>query len=230
MCRVYMGVNKKQIYKWVFIFSVVMNVVTIGYFIDRKVVFGYLRDRQFQKQKWDALYSTKSDSQEIVFIGTSLTQGFLLRNTFDNNHLKNMGFGGLENEAILQVLKKVIIRKPPKIFLEAGINDLRHGRDMDKAYNSFVQMCTITRRLSPATKLYVQSVLPTLTPSLNLKIKAYNSRVAAYCLSNHLTYIDMYNSFLVDDKLNAMATTEGIHLTPYGYHLWKKQLEKYIAE
>jgi lysophospholipase L1-like esterase len=225
-----MRVNKKVIYKWLFVVSVMLNVITAGYFIDRKVYFGYMRRHQFEKQKWDALFSTQRDNQEIIFIGTSLTEGFALRSNFDNIHLKNMGFAGLETDEILENLKRIIVRKPPKIFLEAGINDVRNGKNMDKAYNNFVEMNTVAKAASPATKLYVQSVLPTLNSQFNQKIKAYNRRVADYCLINHVTYIDMYDHFLVDNKLNALATTDGIHLTPYGYYLWKKQIEKYIAE
>jgi len=225
-----MPANKKIIYKWLFIISVALNIITVGYFIDRKMFFGYMRRHQFEKQKWDALFSAKTDSQEIIFIGTSLTEGFALRSTFDNIHLKNMGFAGLETDRILKNLKRIIVRKPPKIFLEAGINDVRNGKRMEDAYNNFVQMCMVVKAASPATKLYVQSVLPTLSNQFNQKIKAYNLRVANYCLTNHVVYIDIYDCFLVDNKLNALATTDGIHLTPYGYYLWKKQLEKYIAE
>jgi lysophospholipase L1-like esterase len=225
-----MPVNKRLIYKWLFIVSIALNVITAGYFIDRKIFFGMIRRHQFEKQKWDALFSTQTDNQEIIFIGTSLTEGFTLRNSFGNIHLKNMGFAGLETDEILKNLERIIGRKPPKIFLEAGINDVRNGKSMDDAYNNFVQMCTVVKDASPATKLYVQSVLPTLNNQFNQKIKAYNRRVADYCLINHVTYIDMYDCFLVDNKLNALATTDGIHLTPYGYYLWKTQLEKYIAE
>lgn len=225
-----MPVNKRLIYKWLFITSIALNVITAAYFIDRKIVFGYIRRQQFEKHKWDALFNTKTDKQEIIFIGTSLTEGFALRSSFDDIHLKNMGFAGLETSGILANLKRIIVRKPPKIFLEAGINDVRNGRSMDDAYNNFVHMCLVVKANSPSTKLYVQSVLPTLSEQFNQKIKAYNRRMANYCLSKHLVYIDMYDYFLVDNKLNALATTDGIHLTPYGYYLWKKQLEKYIAE
>jgi lysophospholipase L1-like esterase len=225
-----MPVNKKVIYKWLFAVSVILNLVTVGYFIDRKVYFGYMRRHQFEKQKWNALFSTQTDKQEIIFIGTSLTEGFALRSTFDNIHLKNMGFAGLETDEILKNLKRIIVRKPPKIFLEAGINDVRNGKSMDNAYNNFVQMCTVVKAVSPATRLYVQSVLPTLSNQFNQKIKDYNRKVASYCLANHVIYIDMYDGFLADNKLNALATTDGIHLTPYGYYLWKMQLEKYITE
>lgn len=224
-----MTVNKKLIYKWVFVISIALNIITVGYFIDRKILFAYRRQHQFEQQKWQVLFSTKSDNQEIIFIGTSLTEGFALRSSFNNVHLKNMGFGGAENKDILTNLERIIKRKPPRIFLEAGINDIRDGRDSSLMYNDFVAMCTLVKKSSPATKLYVQSVLPTLSNKFNAKIKAYNSKVTAYCLLNQLSYIDMYNYFIQDGRLNALATIDGIHLTPYGYYLWKKQLEPYIS-
>jgi lysophospholipase L1-like esterase len=140
-----------------------------------------------------------------------------------------MGFGGADNKDILNNLERIIKRKPPKIFLEAGINDIRNGRDSSLMYKDFVTMCAVVKKNSPATKLYVQSVLPTLSNKFNSKIKAYNDKVTAYCKLNQLTYIDMYSYFIQDGRLNALATVDGIHLTPYGYYLWKKQLEPYIS-
>lgn len=225
-----MAVNKKLIYKYIFIISIALNVLTLGYFIDRKVFFGIRRQHQFEQQKWNALFSTQQDSTEIIFIGTSLTQNFHLRNDFNNIHLKNMGFGGAETPAILNNLKRIITRKPPKIFLEAGINDVRNGRDMDAAFKNFVEMCTVSKTVSPGTRLYVQSVLPTLTSKFNTKIEVYNNQIMSYCKLHSVSYIDMYADFIVDGKLNPLATIDGIHLTPYGYYLWKKHLLPYINE
>lgn len=224
-----MVVNKKMIFKWALIISITLNLATIAYFIDRKVYFPYMRGRAFEDRKWQALFSTPSDKQEIIFIGTSLTQGFSLKSTFNNIHLKNMGFGGLETADILNNLKRIVVRKPPVIFLEAGINDVRNGRDMNVAFENFVEMCTLTKKISPQTRLYVQSVLPTTNNNFNIKIDTYNKRMQDYCSLNHLIYIDMYNSFMQDGQLNAMATTDGVHLTPYGYYLWKQQLLPYIG-
>lgn len=225
-----MAVNKRIIYKGLFIVSIALNIITIGYFINRKIYFGYMRRHQFEKQKWNALFSAKRDPRETIFIGTSLTEGFALRSSFNNIHLKNMGFAGAESEDILNNLERIIVRKPSKIFLEAGINDVRNGRDMEIAYKNFVKICVITKSSSPATKLYVQSVLPTLTPRFNLLIKAYNTRVLKYCRLNNIIYINMYDSFINDDMLNSLATTDGVHLTPYGYYLWRKQLEPYVTQ
>ena len=141
-----------------------------------------------------------------------------------------MGFGGTETPAILSNLKRIIVRKPPKIFLEAGINDVRNGRDMDAAFKNFVEMCTVSKTVSPGTRLYVQSVLPTLASKFNIKIEAYNNQMMSYCKLHSITYINLYPDFVVDDKLNPLATTDGVHLTPYGYYLWKKHLLPYINE
>jgi lysophospholipase L1-like esterase len=223
------AVNKKLVYKYIFILSIALNVVTLGYFIDRKVFLGIRRRHQFEQQKWNALFSTQRDSSEIIFIGTSLTQNFHLRNDFNNIHLKNMGFGGTETSAILSNLKRIIVRKQPKIFLEGGINDVRNGRDMDAAFKNFEEMCTVAKAVSPGTKLFVQSVLPTMTSKFNARIEAYNSRIMNYCKVHNIPYIDMYHDFIVDGKLNPLATVDGIHLTPYGYYLWKKHLLPYIT-
>jgi lysophospholipase L1-like esterase len=225
-----MAFNKKLIYKWVFIVSIVLNLVAAAHFINKKFYDDYWRRHQFEKRKWSALFSTKTDNQEIIFIGTSLTEKFSLQASFNNKHLKNMGFGGSKAPDILTTLKRIIVRKPPKIFLEFGINDIRGNREIDTIYKDFVEICTVAQNTSPNTRLYVQSVFPTLTPAFNLKTKVYNGKVAAYCKLHNLIYIDMYDKFIVDDKLNTLATTDGIHFTPYGYYLWKKQLEPYVAD
>ncbi|GAA3962023.1 GDSL-type esterase/lipase family protein [Mucilaginibacter dorajii] len=225
-----MAINKKLIYKYIFIISIALNVLTIGYFIDKKVLFGIESRHQFERQKWNELFSTAHDSTEIIFIGTSLTQNFRLQEEFNNPHLKNMGFGGTETPAILNNFKRIIVRKPPKIFLEGGINDVQNGLNMDDAFKNFVEMCTLAKTVSPRTKLFVQSVLPTMTSKFNERIEGYNSRIMDYCKVHNIPYINMYHDFIVDGKLNPLATIDGIHLTPYGYYLWKKHLLPYINE
>lgn len=97
-------------------------------------------------------------------------------------------------------------------------------------FKDFTAMCTVAKTVSPGTKLYVQSVLPTLTSKFNTLIEVYNSLVMSYCKANGIIYINMYPDFVVDGKLNPLATTDGIHLTPYGYYLWKKHLLPYINQ
>jgi lysophospholipase L1-like esterase len=72
----------------------------------------------------------------------------------------NRGIGGDITYGVLKRLDDVINRQPKKLFILLGINDI--GKDIPDsviAYNYF-KIIKQVKEKSPATKIYVQSILP----------------------------------------------------------------------
>ncbi|MGZ4043897.1 MAG: GDSL-type esterase/lipase family protein, partial [Bacteroidia bacterium] len=65
-----------------------------------------------------------TDTNSIIFLGTSLTQQFELAELFHNSTIKNRGIVGDVTESALLRLGPVVRCRPKKIFIELGINDL----------------------------------------------------------------------------------------------------------
>lgn len=166
---------------------------------------------------------------DIVFLGTSLTQGFPLQEMFADCRLKNRGIGGNTTNDILARLTEVTNGRPAKVFLEAGTNDIGHQIATDSIFGNFVKIIKIIKKASPLTKVYVQSVLP-FGNNNEPSIVTYNNKVNQYCIANNLTYINLYPLYLRNLTLNKDYTTDGTHLNSTGYFIWANKIKNSIYE
>ncbi|HPI85609.1 MAG TPA: GDSL-type esterase/lipase family protein, partial [Bacteroidales bacterium] len=68
-------------------------------------------------------------SDDIVFLGDSLTEGFDLQHYFNLPNLKNRGISGDTTYQVLYRLEEIWNSKPAGLFLMIGINDMFQGED-----------------------------------------------------------------------------------------------------
>lgn len=208
--------------------SVLMNAVLAGYFVDRRIKFK--RSQQPAINWFDVANEGKSaiqdslplDSNDAVFVGTSITEGFpaeLLPG-------KNRGIGGNEAHHILGRIGKIAACKPKKIFVEVGLGDFYTSqRPVDTVYNNILKIVGEVCRLSPGTKVYIQSVLPVHGTHGFVKdsIELLNSR-----LKKHPYYIDLYNAFSRGGQQDATLFYDGCHPNYTGYKKWALLLKPYL--
>jgi len=184
---------------------------------------------KYNQAELDLFKSLPHSKSDIVFLGTSLTQGFPLQESFNNAHIKNRGIGGNTTVDILNRLDEVIDGKPQKIFIEIGTNDIGQKHSIDSTFSNLKQIITIIRSKSPESTIYVQSVLP-FGKNNSKQIELYNSKVSAYCADNKITFIDLYPHFLRNGTIKNELTCDGTHLVASGYLLWKDLIFKYVKE
>ncbi|WP_029458376.1 GDSL-type esterase/lipase family protein [Solidesulfovibrio alcoholivorans] len=163
-------------------------------------------------------------AMQIVFCGDSITKGWEIYNLFDQP--RKVFINGVESCTSADILKRIepIARKKPhKLFLMIGINEISARKRIIDNYDKIIKKI---QELSPYTLIYVQSILPTRTDTIdNADVIATNDRLRELVArQNHFVrYLDLYASFLADDgKLGPNFTEDGIHLTKNGYSLWKK--------
>jgi lysophospholipase L1-like esterase len=221
--------------KIVLLISLALNFITVVYFSSRFVYYKYYYAKvdlayvQKLRQNWHTLLTAPADSAEIIFSGTSITQGFPLQLAFNNPHIINAGVGGSETRYTLSQVKQLVKRKPFKLFLETGINDLSHYRKTDTVFKRFVKITQAVKSGSPGTVLYVQSVFPTAYPDLNNRIISYNQRVSNYCQLHQIAYINLYPLFLKNGFIDPELTLDGIHISDKGYAVWKSGIARYVS-
>ncbi|MBN1639420.1 MAG: hypothetical protein JW866_10660 [Ignavibacteriales bacterium] len=188
-------------------------------------------------QRFSLFESFPNDSNEIIFLGNSITDGCEWSELFKDLRIKNRGISGDISEGILDRLDKVLEGKPDKIFLMIGINDLAFGVEFDTIIMNYKKIISSVFLKSPNTKLFIQSVLP-VNPNFEKfknhtnktnEIIKLNTELVKLCEFNSLTYIDLYSHF-VDEKnyLSTIYTNDGLHLLGPGYLLWKSLVEEYI--
>ena len=93
-------------------------------------------------------------------LGNSITNGCEWAELLGNSNVVNRGISGDTVEGIQARLGSIIKAAPAKIFLMIGVNDVSHDLTADSIATSIGELVHRIRTQSPATKLYLQSLLP----------------------------------------------------------------------
>ena len=106
---------------------------------------------------FNAIPATKND---IVFIGNSITDGGEWIELFNDLRMKNRGISGDITAGVLNRINDVANRKPAKVFLMIGVNDLAKGLTVDSVVKNILLIASYLRQEAPSTKLFIQSIFP----------------------------------------------------------------------
>jgi lysophospholipase L1-like esterase len=181
-----------------------------------------------------ALPRTKND---IIFVGNSITDGGNWSELFGDIHIKNRGISGDVTKGVLNRLGEVVNRKPAKLFLLIGTNDLAHGVPPDTVIKNILRIVSLVYQYSPTTRMYIQSIFPVnknfseFPPHVNKgkDIKYINRQLEHDADSAQYTYIDVYDALVNQkDQLNPEYTNDGLHLLGPGYTVWKHVIYPYV--
>lgn len=177
---------------------------------------------------------------DIVFLGNSITDGGEFTELFDNKKIKNRGIVSDVISGVRERLYQVTDHNPSKIFLLIGINDISHNLSVDRLASEYEKLVAEIREQSPATKLYIQSIMPINNDFgryKNLKgkegvIKALNMRLNDIANRNGAIYVDLW-PVLADPrtgKLRREFTNDGLHLLGKGYDVWANAIRDMVTE
>jgi lysophospholipase L1-like esterase len=97
---------------------------------------------------------------EVIFLGNSITDGAEWSELFNSTTVLNRGISGDRTLGILNRLDEVTKRKPSKLFLLIGTNDLAGDILVQDVVDNTLLIAQIVKKESPGTKLYIQSILP----------------------------------------------------------------------
>ena len=168
--------------------------------------------------------------RDIVFLGNSINDGSEWYELFNDIRIKNRGISGDMTPGILHRLKEVTDRKPAKVFLMIGINDLGRGVSPDSVVKNILLINDYIQQESPSTKVFIESILP-VNPSFG-KFTGQVSKGAQVIRANQLLknasakhrfeYIDLHSKFVdAQGLLDAKYTNDGLHLVGAGYQHWR---------
>ncbi|MES2773033.1 MAG: family 20 glycosylhydrolase [Bacteroidota bacterium] len=183
-----------------------------------------------------SLPQTKGD---IIFLGNSITDGGEWSELFQDNRLKNRGISGDISAGVMHRLDEITQRKPAKLFLMIGINDLAKGITPDSLLKNLYFIAEYMNQHTPATQVYVQSLLPVNNgfgkfgghTGKAAEIVYVNAQLKKYALSKHYSFIDLHTEFCdASGKLDKRYTNDGLHLTGEGYLLWKHFVYPYVFD
>lgn len=176
-------------------------------------------------------------SEDILFVGNSLTDGAEWAELFQNKHIKNRGISGDMTDGVYDRLPALLQGKPAQIFLLIGTNDIPRGKSVEDIAAGIHKIIKKIKQDSPRTQLFVQSLLP-LNPQYNMFpghvarweiIPDINKAIEQIAREENLTYIDLFSRFADSEgKLKGEYTNDGLHLLGSGYLLWKEIITPYL--
>ena len=95
---------------------------------------------QFYYQRSTLFEKLPIDSDDIVFLGNSITNGCEWHELFNNPNIKNRGISSDVSMGVYDRLDPIIKGKPAKIFLMIGINDIAHHLSTDSIVKNITQI------------------------------------------------------------------------------------------
>lgn len=219
--------------------SLIFNFLLIGFFIGKRIYYSNSGPKSIQQAEtwadmWNrgrvtVLNDSKIDTGDIVFIGDSITEGFLVSEIFGNK-AKNQGISSNLTRHVLSRISSVADAHPKKVILTIGVNDLREDVAEDTILNNLRNIIAIIRNQSPKTMIIVNSIFPTNGQYIftQPKISAFNIQLHGYCNLQGIPYVDVYNALLKNNQLDSAYTFDGIHLNDAGYRIWKDRIADYV--
>jgi lysophospholipase L1-like esterase len=177
------------------------------------------------------LYRTRS--AEIVMLGNSITFGVNWNEFLGRSGVVNRGIPSDLLEGFLHRLEGIIQLHPAVVCIMGGINDLYEDIHPDTVFvryravvdtlrkHGIVPIIQSTLFVSPRWKRYEKK---------NLAVAQLNDLLRAFADWERLEYLDLNAVLSRDGVLQEEFTTDGVHLTPRGYELWRNALEPVLMK
>lgn len=223
-----------------------MNFLKNAYCLILSFIIAFSFTTQAQVVKWDSTHRPakyvelvskfKAEpfvKNDIVFLGNSITAGTDWGKLLGISNAKNRGISGDITFGVLERLQEVIDRKPSKVFILIGINDISRNIPDQVILTNYKKIIERIKKGSKKTQIYFYTLLP-----VNASFEKFKNH---YGKDEHILYlndqirllkakkveiIDLYPAFIDGDKrLKAEVTKDGLHLIPSGYEIWKNLLQ-----
>lgn len=188
-------------------------------------------DLPFRNHRYDSFKVLEVNSNNIVFLGNSITNMHEWWEAFDNHNIINRGNSGAVSDELLANLESIATGKPAKVFLMIGTNDLGTAgiNTTEHVVGNAAKIIDRLQKESPATEIYVQSILPSQSGSRTLPLlSATNDALKALCAEKNVTYIDLWDDLMGITSGTALSL-DGLHLKATGYKIWCEKIAPYVG-
>ncbi|MEH2418755.1 SGNH/GDSL hydrolase family protein [Nostoc sp.] len=175
-----------------------------------------------------------------ILAGDSLSLWFPPELLPEGKNWLNQGISGETSNGLLKRLKIFNRTQPEVIFVMIGINDLIRGMSDGVILDNQRQIINYLRKVHPTAQIVVQSILPhgaesatwkgrdKLLVVANSRIRELNEQLQRISTKKGVKYLDLYPLFTnKQGNLRREFTTDGLHLSPEGYIVWRSALQIY---
>jgi len=196
--------------------------------------------KRFQQENSELMLA-KANENRVVFMGNSITEGWLSIRPefFKNKPYVNRGISGQTTPQMLVRFRQDVIHlKPSTVVLLAGINDIAENTGpstIEMIANNIVSMAELAK--ANHINVIICSVLPAnkfpwregLKPAE--KVIKLNTILKSYSKKHKLAYVNYYSAMVNDSHgLKKELGEDGIHPNKNGYLIMEPILEKAIKK
>ena len=226
----------------VFVKTALVYTILLPVVVQAQVTLPNYPDSSFPAyyhQRYALFREMPQTKDDIIFAGNSITDGSEWNELFDDKRMKNRGISGDITAGVIHRLDEIAKRKPAKVFLLIGTNDLARGISTDSVEKNILLITNYLKQQSPSTKLFVQSILPVNNvfgkfsghTSKTDAILQLNNRLSALGEANNFSFINLYPFFINQQgKMDVKYSNDGLHLLGEGYLLWKHLVFPYVYD
>ena len=182
------------------------------------------------------------NTPDAVFIGNSITQMWFDTRPafFTANNYEGRGIGGqTTSQFLLRFAQDVVDLHPQVVVINGGINDIAQNTgtyDAEFTFSNIKSMAEIAR--ANGITVILTSVLPAANipwdasvTNVPRKITDLNDNIKQYADKNGIAYVDYYSQMVDPQKaMIAQYTTDKVHVTPEGYKVMEKLINKVIND
>lgn len=212
--------------------SITLNILIVLFIAGKRIYYSRFEISPDLKQKvyadqYNTLYKSvyealPVDSNDIVFLGTSITQGFPVGELMGPGY-KNRGIGSNYTGHIISRLDNLTNAK--KIFIEAGINDfIVYKSTVRETFEMYSQIVDYLGK----DRCVVQSLLPVAKEYSVYadSIKKLNALLKDYCGKNDIDFIDLHG---IIGNMGDSNSVDGIHPNGKVYKIWAEAIKNYLT-
>ena len=157
----------------------------------------------------------------MVVIGDSFTKNIIGKKLSRNQNVNAFPFSGAAIDDMVGFAKPVIKRKPKKIILHVGTNNLNMDQPK-KIKNKVAGLVDSIKAEHPSIDVAVSSIIfKSDDQSLNSKTDKANRRLSSFCQSKNWVFTD---NIIKEDSLNR----SGLHLNRKGVYRLASNFREYI--
>jgi lysophospholipase L1-like esterase len=175
-------------------------------------------------QEAKALAKGQGANPLSIIVGDSLSMWFPTDKLSKDRLWLNQGISGENTTQILRRLKykDFAQTRPDRIYVMAGINDLRQGVDDQTILANHRQIIRVLLQGHPQAQVITQPILPTRFAAIpDRRLRYLNQQLEIISAQEGASFLNIYDSFLNgEEQLRRELTTDGLHLSPEGYELW----------
>ena len=152
------------------------------------------------------------------------------RHCFPGFAIHNQGIGGDDTDGVLRRLALVTDRRPGKVFVMIGTNDIGKGaHSVDEIVRNIATIVDRIRADSPTTEIYLQSVLPRVRRRAD-QVSGVNRGVEALARDRGATWIDLRPIFdQGDGAMNLDLAPDALHPNREGNRRWAEFLAPHVS-